>query len=196
MKKALLIAFAVLMVAGSISAAPFDRTYIGLYASDLTWPEDTLYVDNHSLCNWMEPRYSGDPFDDFELWIWILPSNRGVRAIEFKLLYPTGIYLSAYTKQNPDITIANGNLGEGIIATYGTCQMDWVWAYHFGVTSRNEIVRKFQIAAHPLTGLIQAAGCDEDFTLERMWPLTHLYMYSSCLIGTKEASWGAIKSLF
>ncbi len=192
MKKALLIAFAVLLLAGSISAAPYGRSYIGLYASETLYADDTLYVDNHSVCDWFYPAYSA-----FELWIWILPSTRGVQAFEFKMQYPasSSIYQGPLI-QNPHITVANGSPAAGVIGTYDGCQLNWTWCYHQEITSRNTTVRNFSIVPHPLTGLIQAAGCDENFTLEPLYPLTKMYLYSPCIIGTKEASWGAIKSLF
>jgi len=190
MKKALLIASAVVLLAGSISASGYHRAYIGVYASAIPYEEDTNYVDNHSVCTW-----TGPVFSPFELWIWILPSTHGVRAVEYRVKYPTMVIFGSFI-QNPAIIISLGSLNRGIIATYGECQTDWTWCHHQEIFSMTTTPRYFSIGPHPLTGLIQVAGCDEDFTLEPCWPLDILYIYAPCIIGTKEASWGAIKSLF
>jgi hypothetical protein len=190
MKKVLLVAFAVLMLAGSVSATGYYRAYMGAYTSAVSYEEDTNYVDNHSMCS-----LSPELYEPFEVWIWIVPSHRGVMAVEYRLNYPTGL-IKGTVIQNPLIVISLGSPATGIIAVYSECQTDWTWCHHQTIFSTNRTPRHLWIGPHPLTGLIQVAGCDENCSLERCVPFAHLYLYSPCYIGTKETSWGGIKSLF
>jgi len=192
MKKALLIAFAVLVMAGSIGASTYDRAYIGIYASTTIYEDDTTYVDDHSVCSIMSP-YLGE---EFEVWIWVLPSTRGVQAVGFMLGYPANVNMG-FIKENPAIVISSGFLNTGIISTYLDCQYDWVWTHHQTISLKKNLTpRFFSILPHPQTGTVDAARCDEDYTLETLYRLNYLYFLSGCAYGTKEASWGAIKSLF
>jgi hypothetical protein len=111
MKKVLLVAFAVLMLAGSVSATGYYRAYMGAYASAVSYEEDTNYVDNHSMCS-----LSPELYEPFEVWIWIVPSHRGVMAVEYRLNYPTGL-IKGTVIQNPLIVItANARrIGPGVI---------------------------------------------------------------------------------
>ena len=192
MKKGLLIAFVVLMLAGSLSAG--DHPYIGIFAS----PMDV--EDTHSTCS-----ISPVPFEDiFVMWIWVKPSTRGMQAVEFKLGVPTLMTLEmdyptpddGGQVKNPDITIELGSLSAGISSAFGSCQYGWTWTHKRWYTSTSNAARFFQIGPHTGSGLYQVASCELGYPLEPAVRLTHLYLYTPCVYATKDASWGAIKSLF
>lgn len=194
MKKGLLIGFVVLMLAGSLSAG--DVPYIGIFASPLD------VEDTHSTCS-----ISPVPYEDlFVMWIWVLPSSRGMNAVEFRLSVPASMTLEmdypldaefpVGEVANPNITIQLGSLSAGISSAFGSCQQGWTWTHKRWYSSRSTTPRFFSIVAHPGSGLYQVASCELGNPLEPATRLTHLYLYQPCVYATKDASWGAIKSLF
>jgi len=184
MKKGLLIGFVVLMLAGSLSAG--DVPYIGIYAS----PDGVM--DTHSTCS-----ISPVVFDEtFVMWIWVLPSSRGMNAVEFRLSRPTLITQELDAVSNPDITIELGSLSAGISSAFGSCQNGWTWTHQQLCSSRSTTPRFFSIIVNPSSGLFQVASCEPGNPLEPATRLTHLYLYQPCVYATKDATWGAIKSLF
>jgi hypothetical protein len=193
MKKGLLIAFAVLMLTGGALAG--DNPYIGIFATDIdeTWAP-------HSVCSISPPL-----LETFVMWIWVLPSSRGMNAAEFRLGLAANVTLDAsywdpdYTGEimNPEITIALGGLTAGTSVAFGACQNGWTWTHKRAYWAKtNMTARYFQILPHPTSLGINVATCELGNPLEPATKLTHLYLYQPCVYATKEATWGAIKSLF
>ena len=188
MKKALLIAAAVMFVASSAFALP-GTGYIGLF-KDVTHNTDPAA---NTVC--------AGPYGMIHCWIWALPSARGLQAAEFKINFPA-VALVQTTVKNPSITAELGTLANGISVAFGSCQMDWLWIYDLGIVilSPTPVIAKIDIVEHPTTlplPAIQFANCQ--LVLEPFIYLTPLYL---CWVpdpgplGVQETNWGAIKSLF
>ncbi len=185
MKKALLIAAAVMFVASSAFAqAKPPVGYIGIFA-------DAARTTN-SVC----PAQYGQ----FQAWIYCLPSVNGLQAAEFAVSSPATA-VTLVTNQNPLISVALGSLGAGISVAFseGACQMDWVWTHNLVMMSLAAVPGQIKIIPHPGTLPVPAyqfATCQLGYPIEPCINLTPLYICSDGPLGVQETNWGAIKSLF
>jgi hypothetical protein len=195
MKKALLVAIAILFVASAVNAVDLpQKGYIGLWTCPTAGPGAT---------------YSGvcSASATFRMAIWVLPSVRGMFAAEFKLTIPTVIVdeeespivvISAIVK-NPGVTSTIGSLEEGITLGFLTCQMNYVWVEWMKCTMMVPgapgiiTINPDPTAIPPFLGI---ATCGTGLPKETIKVWQNMYLNQTCFIGTKDASWGAIKSLF
>lgn len=179
MKKILLIATALLVLAGTVNALP-PKGYIGLFADE-----------GHAICSVTNPG----GFFPFRMWIWCLPSVNGMQAAEFMITYPANIIGSTVT-QNPGINVALGSLNAGISVSYANCNMEWVWTHYQDCYITSTTPSWINVVAHPGSGKYQFASCLLGFPLEDIFKLNNLAINQQCLVATEDATWGAIKSLF
>ena len=181
MKKAIFLAAALLILAGSLNAAP-PRGYIGLYADG-----------NHSVCNVVNPG----GFLPFNMYIWCLPSEHGMTAAEFAISYPASVIPSTITL-NPAITVSLGTLTGGTSVAFGACNYDWVWTHQQACYLTATGADYIRVIADPtaLPPAYQFATCELGNPLEEIQIINNPALNQGCLVATKDASWGAIKSLF
>jgi hypothetical protein len=185
MKKALLIAAAVMFVASSAFAqAKPPVGYIGIFV-------DAAHTVN-SVC---PALYGSTP-----AYIFCLPSVNGLQAAEFAVSFPATVVTLA-TVQNPGITVALGSLAAGISVAFGEglCQADWVWTHQLTLMSMSVAPTKVDIIPHPGTlpaPAYQFATCQLGYPIEPCIYYTPLYFCQSGVVGVQETNWGAIKSLF
>ncbi len=189
MKRALLVAAAILFVAGSAPATDLPIGYIGVFADET----HTMSPTGNYAC----PAQYGQ----FDAWIWCLPSVRGLQAAEFMLGIPaTVVQLNAV--KNPLVAVELGSLTAGISValTEGACQTDWVYLYQLTMMLLAPTPAKIEILPHPVVlpvPAIQFASCLPGYPIEAGRYLTPLYVcWTPSPIGVEETSWGAIKSLF
>jgi hypothetical protein len=189
MKKAMLLAAAVLFVAGSVFALP-PVGYIGVF-KDAT--HNTIPGQN-SIC---PAQYA-----QFQAWIWCLPSENGLQAAEFAVSFPATTVTLVSTK-NPGITVELGALATGMSVAFGEgqCQMDWVWVYQLQMMQLGPPALPVQVKIIPHPGTLPApayqfATCELGYPIEACRNLTPLYICSDGPLGVQETNWGAIKSLF
>jgi len=189
MKKALLIAAAVMFVASAASAVLPPVGYIGIFAN--------ATHDTDPAANYICPAlYTPTP-----AWIWCLPSVNGLQAAEFAVSLPaTMVQLSAV--KNPNITVELGSLGAGISVAFGEgmCNTDWVYLYQLSYMVLAAVPQKVDIIPHPGTlplPAYQFATCQPGYPIEPCLYLTPLYVcMSPSPLGVEQTNWGAIKSLF
>jgi hypothetical protein len=182
MKKAMLIVLATMFVASYAYAGPQD--YIGLFF-------DT--TPGHSIC-----RY--DNTGDFAVYyyVWAKPGSLGLQAVEFKIVFPPIVYDSGSLTLNTGINLTLGSIDVGWSATFALCQPAGTWVQVYrqrvycdtGLAPDGVILVAEADDSHNL-GLATCALTDTRFTV-----LNHAHINVPCVIGTKDASWGAIKSLF
>jgi len=105
-----------------------------------------------------------------DVWVWVKPSDVGLKGIEFSLGYPSGAY-PGEVHANPDISLELGYLQGGVSAVFGPCQTDWVWTHRqvFYVFS-TEARGYFTINEHPTAApyFKQYASCEEGFPIYPM----------------------------
>jgi hypothetical protein len=189
MKKALMIAAAIIFAAGSASAVLPPVGYIGIF-KDMTH-------DTDPAANYVCPSLYGQ----FTAVIWCLPSINGLKAAEFAVSHPATIVSLAWEK-NPLLGVELGVPTEGISVSLISCQLEWTWLYQITMLSlaATTIPQKVEIVPHPGTlplPVYQFANCQTGHPIEPCIYLTPLYVcWTPSPLGVEEASWGAIKRLF
>lgn len=179
----------------SIHAALPSYYAMGLYAS----------ADHTCFC-WRP--FGENAWARIEMWVWCLPSTKGLIGAEFKVRHVPGVSRVDDPVYNPDISVRLGDIGTGVRVSFGTCQMDWAWICHEELWVRSSAQTQMVIVPHPQDGSLGAASCEMGFP---MYPFTALYpLYINtesapmlcCLqplevvVGTESTTWGAIKELF
>ncbi|MBN1884734.1 MAG: hypothetical protein JW876_04325 [Candidatus Krumholzibacteriota bacterium] len=178
MRKALLLAAAMMFITGAAVAGP--------------WGYMALYTDaNHTVCEAISPG----GFYMAEMWIWCLPSDNGQMCAEFSIGYPADIITSTVTPNLDIISVTLGDLLNGMSVCYNACQDDWNWPFHQTLYLTGMVPEFVTINPHPDTGAVSFANCLEGFPMEPAVILNHLAINQACEIGTEEASWGAIKGM-
>lgn len=184
MKKALLIGIAMLFAASAVSAAP-AVPYIGLF-SDVT--------PGHSVCS-----YTGTASSRV-IYVWVLPDVNGCFGAEFKILTSDVDLVTLGSPTFPAfVPVSNGTLDAGISLTFNACQYDWVWIVSFRVyLDSGGMVANVQIVPDPtsIPPTLSLLQCLPLYPMVTPIRLTNFYFNSPCVYATKDASWGAIKSLF
>lgn len=200
MKKVLLLAVAMILVAGIANAAPY-RGYIGLFVGPSSNVPEQTAPDPWNCEIWYTG--GGTTYTEAYVWVWCLPSVNGLKGAEFMLVPPdeeetTVIFGSPV--RNPLITNVLGDIWVGIEVVYPTCQTDWVWTHYMRVRLYDDVGSALIIVPNPIsdpfTGWIQFANCNTGYPPEDAMRLCYVCFNMSCWIATKDASWGAIKSLF
>ena len=183
MKRALLIAFGLMLVAGS-AFAQADSTYAGLFTDEAhtTW------------------TVSSTGFTPFTVYIYWLPSQFGLSSAEFKITAPSNVILSTITA-NPDIAVSLGTLTAGIAVSFGlNCEAAgvWVWTHHVScfLTSSAEGIIELVPDPSAIPPFLGYASCEPGYPPYPIRKFTNICLNSTCGVATQTTTWGAIKSLF
>lgn len=187
MRKVLLIAIAALMITPAAHAQ--TSGYIGLFAGET----------RDSWCG------SGTPPYPVEMYIWCLPSVDGMRCGEFMIAYPSdATVIPATTTPNPELALVMGSLPDGVSACYAVCKNEWNWLFHQTIYVTGPNQNLLQIVENPESNAILFSSCVEpDRPVYDAIPWTNLYLNyvdgvdpECSQTATREASWGAIKSMY
>jgi hypothetical protein len=184
MKKALLLAVALMLVATVANAQP-PVGYIGLFTGE----------DHSAWCA------TGVGFYPVTVWIMCLPSYLGQICAEFMLCNPANVVPSTVTFNTPIISVTLGDLDTGISVCYISCQTDWHWLANRLYYVTDPTVTYIEICPAPGPGAYQFANCEPGFPIEPCIKFTNFYLNAEppmdeCMgTATEDASWGAIKSM-
>jgi hypothetical protein len=189
MKRMVLIALGVLLLAGSAFSQPYpglpDTAYVGLFA-------DT----GHSV---RSVNFGGAPAA-FQWYIFWLPSTRGLIAAEFKILLPANVVGLSTLAKDPAVTVELGTLTGGISIAFNadSCQTDWVWSHKLNSILMSNVQSQIMVVEHPTIDppAYHVATCELGYPIEPVKRFTHLYLNWDGGVGVQNKSWGAIKSLF
>jgi len=185
MKKVILAALGLLLMAGAAFAQAPDTAYVGLFTD----------VDRQT---WTA-SYSGPPPTDFMMYIYWLPSAEGLIGAEFKVTFPSNVLRGTLTT-NPRITISLGQLTTGLAVVLNPtdCQPPGVWleTHNLECALLNATPGVIQIAASGMSGDYHVAICDQDYSPRPVIRYTNVCVNSTCTTATEKETWGAIKSLF
>jgi hypothetical protein len=122
-------------------------------------------------------------------------------AVEFKIVFPTIVYDSGSLTLNAGINLTLGDISTGWSATFANCQPSGTWVQVY----RQRVYVDTSLNPPDGDGVIMLAEADDSHNLglatcefmdARFTVLNNAFINQSCIIGTKDASWGAIKSLF
>jgi hypothetical protein len=197
MKRMVLIAMGLMLLAGSGFAQPFpglpDTAYVGLF-TDLA---HTAHRVNYTAT---PPAMT--PFTYYIFW---LPSKMGLMAAEFKIQYPANVLQTSSTK-NPLVIIEMGTLQAGMsISFYGEvecgvncCLTDWVYSHRVTGLLMNANQGQIMVVEHPGTipPAYQIGSCEPGYPIYPVERFCHLSLNYDGGTAVERQSWGAIKSLF
>ncbi|UCF04442.1 MAG: hypothetical protein JSV33_10930 [bacterium] len=191
MKRCLLLALVLATCAGAAAAQLPPVGYLALFIDE----------ERSGWC----VNGGGASFYPFEMWIYCLPSERGMLGAEFAVCYPTNIIQSTVTT-HPEVSVEIGTLPDGISVAFSTCQLDWVWPYHQTLYVTDLTKTAVRLKKHPDPDITdyQFVTCEPGYPIEPVnlytWRIFVNYEAGDwecgLLIGTKDSSWGAIKSMY
>jgi hypothetical protein len=173
-KKAFLIALATLSIAGSAHSSD----YIGV-----------MFDTSHTTCT---ISVSGDTY--LYYYVWAKPESRGLQAVEFKIVFPPMVYDSGALTLNTNINLTLGDISTGWSATFAICMHDWIQVY------RQRVYVNTSIEPNGVIWITEAdnshnlglSTCEMQDVPFLAFPCGRINLPG----GNKDASWGAIKSIF
>jgi hypothetical protein len=190
MKRMVLIAMGLMLLAGSAFAQPFpglpDTAYVGLF-------KDVAHTIRSMNYTAIPPA-----FQSFTMYIFWLPSNMGLQAAEFGISYPLNV-LDAVTTKNPLVVLEMGTLKAGISISFAEitgCQTDWVYSHVVTCFLKDATQSEIMVIPHPTVGAYQVASCELGYPIYPVKRFTHLYLNWDGGTAVEPKSWGSIKSLF
>ena len=183
MKRVLLVAVALLVLAGASYAQGPDSTYVGLFF-DLTRtiPSRVDYIV-------ADPPHP----TPFYLYIFFLPSVRGLYAASYSIYLPANITMGSVTN-HPNISLAMGDCVTGISVVWTDCTYDWIYSQRVRCFLLDATQDQITIGPRGDTGDFSIANCD--MMDESYIKFTYLYLNYDGELRTENKSWGAIKSLY
>lgn len=156
----------------------FPKAYVGLYADA-----------GHSL---ITVSYAGST-TMFTLWIYWLPSDRGIQAVEYRIVYPSNVAPGAATVSPLHYGLGGCELPAGSCA-FESCQAGWAWSHYQICYLLDSAPSAIEITG---TGFyLRVATCELGYPLEDVTVLNYLYLNQPGQIAVDPQSWGTIKSLF
>lgn len=189
-----LLATAALMLLVSQAMAQVPHHFVALYGDTVGGPGGS----SHSVCG---IDYVPAPYTEIEMWVWWLPDPEwGLRGVDYKLVYPTSTYIIPLAlTSNPDITVDLGTPANGIQSAFGSCWRDWCWSHWQYLFVKKMAPMTVQIVGNPNSwGTINVVDCTNGMCSFPATLMNHLSINAPCnpVVGTKDASWGKIKSLY
>ncbi len=191
MKHVPTLALIVLVIASTAFAQLPPKGYIGLFTDA---NHDTWCVTGAM------------PFYMADVWIFCLPSVDGMLCAEFAISYPSsGIIQSAVTPNVAIISVALGDLPNGMSVCYIECQWDWHWCFHQQIFVNAPDQTMLELIPHtaPQITVLQFAECiPPKYPMEAVIKFTNFYINYDpiteplCQVaGAESKSWGAIKTM-
>ena len=179
MKRILLVMVMMLLVSATVSAQLPPRAYYGLYVDD-----------THTTYCITGPG-------SFTIYCMVWPSDGGLDSVEFKVTPSAGmiIYLP---ELNPDIILSMGTFPGELVATFGTCWLDWTVICSASLMVSGDGTNQEEVIFEPYTGSPFLKFVDCDGIEEEAVALNYLYAnYPTCPeYASRESTWGAIKNMY
>ena len=181
---------AILAVAGIVFTMPLHAqlpqdAYVGLYSDS-----------DHSL--WC---VSGAAVYEFDMWIWILPSERGVLCVEHDVQFPSNV-IEGDIVYNASVVFSEPTGPAKYSMWYKECQLDWHWTVRQSLIVSTDVQSFIEILPDPISGKCQVGTCQNCSPAELFVMYTALFVNfppddAVCMgTATSGSTWGAIKSLF
>jgi hypothetical protein len=201
MKKVLLTIVLIAMVAVPASAADpvfslwgdEEATTCGVFNTDPPTPYFTYYV-----YVFVEGASAGTGPDDY-----------GIQTVEYRIdtelaTFPTDMYATNMPNPALAIQLTQGDwiAGNGISCVYTTCNTETFWVTKIEVVNKmtgdHSAPGNWFLEALPTepSGRVAIATCAVGYPKMLGDIYNHFGYNQDCTIGTKETSWGAIKSMY
>ncbi len=167
------------------TAAANDSGYIGLFADE-------------SRSSWC---LESEAYVEFDVFLYCMPSDNGVRAVEFRISLPPS-YVVVTNTPGPKVSVTLGNHLDGIAYSLYLCETDWVLLATYSILPTAPGIAAIWLRAHGDTGQIAIANCLPGYPIEPAYAYTSVFVNyplnsPECTgTGTEESSWGAIKEMY
>jgi len=140
--------------------------------------------------------HTQNPYVIFQLYVFIEPGSEGAYGAEYKLSGGNN-HIAVETTISPVVGWRLGDWlnGYGISAWFVTCQVEPFWIVMFDILPISVDPGYFMIVPHDDTGGLGMFDCIS--VPEIYGEVYNQFGFNTgCLVGTKESSWGAVKSQF
>jgi hypothetical protein len=191
MKRMVLIAMGLMLLAGSAFAQPYpglpDTAYVGLF-TDLA---HTTYQVNYGVAP-----------TAFQWYIFFLPSKMGFQAAEFKIQLPANVVSITTLAKDLAITVELGTIAGGISVALdeSVCRTDWFYLYKLQSILMSNVQSQITVEDRgDVNGVwtpYQVASCEPGYPIYPVKRFCHLSLNYDGGIGVQSTSWSAIKNLF
>lgn len=140
--------------------------------------------------------YTGPNYMPFPVYFVLEPGPTGAFAAEYKFNVPSNL-LTQETHPSPVISVAEGTAtnGYGISVGFLTCQSEAFVIYDFLFVPLGDTPGYLTVTNHDNTGKLIIAECPGDRAEIPATVYNNFGFNTSCVVGTEESSWGAIKSM-
>lgn len=166
------------------SAAAYDYGYVGLFADE-------------ARTSWC---LESPPYETFDMYVFCLPSDNGVRAVEFSIGMPP-TYIIMTSTPGPTVSVTLGDHLNGISYGLYLCSTDWILLDHCTLLPMAAGEAAIWLKGHADTGEMSIANCLPGYPIEQALAYTSLFVNyppgsAECSgVATEETSWGAIKEM-
>jgi hypothetical protein len=184
MRKLLLIAVLTAVLAAPASATEYG--YVGLFADEArsTWCLEAV------------------PYVAFDVFVFALPSDDGIMAVEFSLADLSPVHLLTGTTEGPFVSVTLGDIFYG--KSYGLllCRNEPVLLEIFHMLALSEAQTALWLEGHGDHGEIRIANCLPGYPSEVAYAYSSVFVNyppdaPECMgVGTEESTWGAIKGMY
>ncbi len=137
------------------------------------------------------------PYTAFTIYVFLEPGPEGAFAAEYKLTGPAG-HFSTLNEKAAFISAATIGVpfgAPGMAAPFLSCQADLVWIWQVTCMGPNPDPGLYILEANDDSGNLGIAICPGDRPLRDARLYNYFGFNESCVFGTEESSWGAIKSM-
>lgn len=189
MKKVLMFFLVSVMLSGA-AAAQYDMGYLAFFAD----------ASRTSNCV-AESSIPPPPGNIVQCYIFCLPSVREQICAEFQVNMPANTALIT-TINGPDVSLTLGDMQTGISVSLAACINDWAWIMQVIMYVNDNSQTALTFAPSSVSGKLVFCQCEDwGYPEEPIRVLNSLLLNidpgdPACVFGTREASWGAIKSMY
>ena len=139
----------------------------------------------------------GALYVNFPVFLILEPGPDGAFAAEYRLTVPANL-IAQVVNPAADISVAMGSAtnGDGISIGFLSCRTETAVVYDFMMFPTSAEPGFIMVEANLSTDKLIVATCEEPLRPEIPCSVYNYFgWYDACIVGTKESSWGAIKSL-
>ncbi len=181
MKKILLTVVVLALLAGTAYAGP--NYYVAMYNEGEDRPDCGATVT--SL------------YQEFHVWVWILPGDLDLKGFDFKISLPGGDICTA-NEDNPNlsVTMNSPTSDVGWVGTFSGCMTGWTWLTKLTFVNTILDPHYIEIINNPETGAVEATDCTEGYPIHDMIVLNAYGINAPCETDAQDSSWGAVKSMY
>jgi hypothetical protein len=169
---------------------------IALMAAPATAQKLSIWADaDQQACDVM----GVGAYSPFHVFVFLEPGPDGAFAVEYKLATPVGHFSPGGNVIAPFVSGATIGVwygSPGISAPFTSCQSDLVWVVDLTMMSPNADLGYYTLELNESSSFMGVAICPGTRPLLDATAYNHFGFNTECVVGTEDASWGAIKSMY